>query len=396
MVPWLAHAPSAKLKETTKRIFFMQNTSFDNEADYSDDLDFTAVPETESCVKLTVPVDLAGLRLDAALAKLMPDYSRSRLTHWIKEGDVIVNDKPAQPKDKMIGGECITVSVRPSEETLAFKPEEMDLDIVYEDDTVIVVNKPAGLVVHPAAGNWTGTLLNGLLAHCPELSQIPRAGIVHRLDKETSGLMVVAKTLPAQNVLVQQLQSRTVKRIYRAIVNGIVPFDGKIETQIGRDPHNRLKMAVVKYGGKEAITHVKVLERYLAHSYIECSLETGRTHQIRVHMREANHPLAGDPVYGNPRHPCSEVVKEAVKKLGARQALHAYRLSFIHPKTGELVSFEAPLPEDMYHVLSVLRLEAGLDSSLSHEEDWQDKLDQDDDDDWNEDDYDVEVVYVRD
>jgi len=307
----------------------MQNTSFDNEADYSDDLDFTSAPEAESCVNLTVPLELAGGRLDAVLAKLMPDYSRSRLTSWIKEGAVIVNDKPAQPKDKMIGGESISVTVRPSEENLAFKPEAMDLDIVYEDDTVIVVNKPAGLVVHPAAGNWTGTLLNGLLAHCPELSQIPRAGIVHRLDKETSGLMVVAKT-------------------------------------------------------------------YLAHSYIECSLETGRTHQIRVHMREANHPLAADPVYGNLRHPCSEPVKEAVKSLGARQALHAYRLSFVHPKTGETVSFEAPIPDDMYHLLSVLRLEAGLDSSLSKEEEWQDKLGTDDDDDWDEDDYDVEVVYVRD
>lgn len=374
----------------------MQNTSFDNEADYSDDSDFAAAPDAESCVKLTVPVELAGLRLDAALAKLMPDYSRSRLSAWIKEGGVIVNDKPAQPKAKMIGGEFITVNVRPSEENQAFAPEAMDLDIVYEDDTVIVINKPAGLVVHPAAGNWSGTLLNGLLAHCPELSQVPRAGIVHRLDKETSGLMAVAKTLPAQTSLVQQLQARTVKRIYRAVANGIVPFDGKIETQIGRDPHNRLKMAVVKYGGKEAVTHVKVLERYLSHSYIECMLETGRTHQIRVHMREANHPLAADPVYGNPRHPCSDAVKEAVKALGARQALHAYRLSFVHPKSGETVSFEAPIPDDMYHLLSVLRLEAGLDSSLTREEEWQDKLGGDDDDDWNEDDYDVEVVYVRD
>ncbi|QEY24498.1 23S rRNA pseudouridine(1911/1915/1917) synthase RluD [Neisseria animalis] len=372
----------------------MQNTSFDNEADYSDDLDFAAAPEAESCVKLTVPLDMAGLRLDAALAKLMPEYSRSRLSTWIKDGAVEVNGKAAQPKDKLIGGEFITVRVRPSEENLAFTPEAMDLDVVYEDDTVIVVNKPAGLVVHPAAGNWTGTLLNGLLAHCPELSQVPRAGIVHRLDKDTSGLMVVAKNLPAQNALVQQLQARTVKRIYRAVANGVVPFDGKIDTLIGRDPHNRLKMAVVKYNGKPAITHVKVLERYPAHSYIECSLETGRTHQIRVHMREANHPLAGDPVYGNPRHPCSEVAKETVKHL-QRQALHAYRLSFVHPKTQQTVSFEAPLPEDMYHLLSVLRLEAGLDSSLSREEEWQEKLDKDDDDDWNEDDYDVEVVYVR-
>ena len=168
----------------------MQNTSFDNEADYSDDLDFPSSPETESCVNLTVPLEMAGGRLDAVLAKLMPDYSRSRLSSWIKEGAVIVNDKPAQPKDKMIGGELIAVTVRPSEENLAFTPEPMDLDIIYEDDTVIVINKPAGLVVHPAAGNWSGTLLNGLLAHCPELSQVPRAGIVHRLDKETSGLMV--------------------------------------------------------------------------------------------------------------------------------------------------------------------------------------------------------------
>ncbi|ANX21766.1 TPA: 23S rRNA pseudouridine(1911/1915/1917) synthase RluD [Neisseria meningitidis] len=373
----------------------MQNTSFDNESDYSDDSDFASASETENRIGLTVPLELAGGRLDAVLAKLLPDYSRSRLTSWIKEGAVIVNDKPSQPKDKMIGGEQICVTVRPSEENLAFVPEPMALDIIYEDDTVIVVNKPAGLVVHPAAGNWTGTLLNGLLAHCPELSQVPRAGIVHRLDKETSGLMVVAKTLPAQNSLVQQLQERTVKRIYRAVANGIVPFDGKIETQIGRDPHNRLKMAVVKFGGKPAVTHVKVLERYLAHSYIECSLETGRTHQIRVHMREANHPLAADPVYGNPRHPCGDTVKEAVKSLGARQALHAYRLSFTHPKTGETVSFEAPIPDDIYHLLSVLRLEAGLDSSLSNEEEWQDKFGADDDDDWNEDDYDVEVVYVR-
>ena len=195
--------------------------------------------------------------------------------------------------------------------------------------------------------------------------------------------------------MVQQLQNRTVKRIYRAVADGIVPFDGKIETLIGRDPHNRLKMAVVKFGGKEAITHVKVLERYLAHSYIECSLETGRTHQIRVHMREARHPLAGDPVYGNPRHACSDEVKTVVKQL-ARQALHAYRLSFIHPKSGEMVSFEAPMPDDMYHLLSVLRLESGLDSSLSREQEWQDKFASDNDDDWNEDDYDVQIVYVKD
>lgn len=336
------------------------------------------------------------MRLDAVLAKLLPDYSRSRLSAWIKDGAVTVNGEPAQPKDKMIGGEYIAVTVRPSGETLAFTPEPMDLDVVYEDGSVIVLNKPAGLVVHPAAGNWTGTLLNGLLAHCPGLAQIPRAGIVHRLDKDTSGLMVAAKTLPAQNHLVRQLQARTVKRIYRAVADGIVPFDGKIDTLIGRDPHNRLKMAVVKFGGKPAVTHVKVLERYLTHSYIECSLETGRTHQIRVHMREAGHPLAGDPVYGNPRHTCSDNVKEAVKGL-ARQALHAYRLSFEHPATGETVSFEAPVPADMYRLLSVLRLEAGFDSPLGREAEWQGKPDgTNDDDGWSDDDYDVETIYIRD
>jgi len=176
---------------------------------------------------------------------------------------------------------------------------------------------------------------------------------------------VVAKTPATQNSLVQQLQERSVKRIYRAVADGIVPFDGKIDTLIGRDPHNRLKMAVVGFGGKKAVTHIKVLERYQSHSYIECALETGRTHQIRVHMREAKHPLAADPVYGNPRHPCSDAVKEAVHQL-ARQALHAYRLSFVHPESGETVQFEAPLPEDIHHLLSVLRWECGMDSALSH------------------------------
>ena len=366
------------------------NTTFETtESDWAE-----GETEQAACIDLTVPNELAGTRLDAALAKLLPDYSRSRITSWIKDGLVQCNGQTASPKHKLIGGELLRVQIQPSDENQAFEPEAMDLDIVYEDDSVIVLNKPAGLVVHPAAGNWTGTLLNGLLAHCPELGQVPRAGIVHRLDKDTSGLMVVAKTLPAQNHLVQQLQNRSVKRIYRAVADGIVPFDGKIETLIGRDPHNRLKMAVVKFGGKEAVTHVSVLERYQAHSYIECRLETGRTHQIRVHMREARHPLAGDPVYGNPRHACSPAVKETVKQL-ARQALHAHRLSFIHPKSGEWLSFEAPIPADMYHLLSVLRLESGLDSPLSKEAEWADTF-ADEEDDWNEDDYDVQVVYVKD
>ena len=372
----------------------MQNISSytNNDADYNDDFDFSAGADAENCINLTVPTDLAGQRLDAALAKLLPDYSRSRLSTWIKDGEVLLNGQVARPKERLIGGETLEVHIQHSHETAAFTPEPMPLDIVFEDDSVIVLNKPAGLVVHPAAGNWSGTLLNGLLAHCPALAEIPRAGIVHRLDKDTSGLMVVAKTPAAQNSLVQQLQERSVKRIYRAVADGIVPFDGKIDTLIGRDPHNRLKMAVVGFGGKKAVTHIKVLERYQSHSYIECALETGRTHQIRVHMREAKHPLAADPVYGNPRHPCSDAVKEAVHQL-ARQALHAYRLSFVHPESGETVQFEAPLPEDIHHLLSVLRWECGMDSALSHT---LPPAEPDDEDDWDEDDYDVETIYVRD
>ncbi len=370
----------------------MDNKLFsENYTDYNDDFDFSAAPEGEK-YQFIVPDALAGLRLDAVLAKLLPDFSRSRLASWIKQGNVTVNNKQIEGKIKLIGGESIIVEAIFEEQTWAFQAEPVALDIVYEDDTVIVLNKAAGLVVHPAAGNWTGTVLNGLLHHCPTLSMVPRAGIVHRLDKDTSGLMVVAKTLSAQINLVEQLQQRTVKRIYRAVACGVVPFDGKIETLIGRDPHNRLKMAVVKFGGKEAITHVKVLERYATHSYIECSLETGRTHQIRVHMKEARHPLAGDSVYGNVRAPASNAVKEAIKMLG-RQALHAYRLSFIHPQTGESVEFTAPLPEDIYHLLSVLRLEAGKDSRLETE---MSRQELDDEDDWDEADYDVEVHYVPD
>ena len=328
----------------------MQNISSytNNDADYNDDFDFSAGADAENCINLTVPTDLAGQRLDAALAKLLPDYSRSRLSTWIKDGNVLLNGQVARPKERLIGGETLEVHIQHSHETAAFTPEPMPLDIVFEDDSVIVLNKPAGLVVHPAAGNWSGTLLNGLLAHCPALAELPRAGIV--------------------------------------------PFDGKIDTLIGRDPHNRLKMAVVGFGGKKAVTHIKVLERYQSHSYIECALETGRTHQIRVHMREAKHPLAADPVYGNPRHPCSDAVKEAVHQL-ARQALHAYRLSFVHPESGETVQFEAPLPEDIHHLLSVLRWECGMDSALSHT---LPPAELDDEDDWDDDDYDVETIYVRD
>ncbi|OHX17138.1 RluA family pseudouridine synthase, partial [Chromobacterium sphagni] len=268
----------------------------------------------------------------------------------------------------------------------------MDLPIVFEDEHILVINKPAGLVVHPASGNWSGTLLNGLLHHCPSLAGVPRAGIVHRLDKDTSGLMVVAKTLPAQTELVRQMQARTVKRIYRAIADGVVPFDGTIDANIGRDPHNRLKMAVLKFGGKPAITHIRVLERFASHSYIECKLETGRTHQIRVHMRESGHPLSADPVYGNPRHKMDDDTAAAVRALG-RQALHAYALALVHPATGEERSWKAPLPEDFRRLLDLLRGDGALpdeDAFVPAEE-----LDDEDWDDDDEDDGDVEVIYAR-
>ncbi|MDF7675575.1 23S rRNA pseudouridine(1911/1915/1917) synthase RluD [Neisseriaceae bacterium ESL0693] len=369
----------------------MKNTSFlENDSDYNDDLTFAADEIVQSLKNWVVPNEMAGLRVDAALARMLPEFSRSRLTGWIKNGHVKVNGHVVVPKYKLIGGETIQVVIQQDEATQAFAAEAMDLDIVYEDEAILVLNKPAGLVVHPAAGNWQGTLLNGLLYYCPALSQVPRAGIVHRLDKDTSGLMVVAKTLAAQTHLVRQLQARTVKRIYRAVADGTVPYDGKIETQIGRDPHNRVRMAVVPFGGKEAVTHVQVLERYGDFSYIECQLETGRTHQIRVHMKAAGHPLSADPVYGNPRRVASDEVKNAIKALN-RQALHAYRLRLIHPVSGAEMQFEAPLPQDMYYLLSVLRLQAGMNSSLQSSV-MANAVD--DEDDWNEDDYDVEVIYM--
>ncbi|MBA4707294.1 23S rRNA pseudouridine(1911/1915/1917) synthase RluD [Aquitalea aquatica] len=362
---------------------------------YFDSEDYSDISENEVSARqqLEVPLSLGSERLDAALAKLLPDYSRSRLTQWIKDGHVLVDGKVVPPKTRLLGGEKLDVTIVQSNEEMAFQPEAMDLPIVYEDEHILVVNKPAGLVVHPASGNWTGTLLNGLLHHCPSLAHVPRAGIVHRLDKDTSGLMVVAKTLPAQTELVRQMQARSVKRIYRAIADGVVPFDGTINTLIGRDPHNRLRMAVLKFGGKTAITHVRVLERYDAHSYIECKLETGRTHQIRVHMKEARHPLAGDQLYGNPRHKMDEDIATVVKNFG-RQALHAYKLALIHPATGEERSWQAPLPDDFRFLLDTLRGESGerMEQAAPLAEEW----DEDEDDDDEDDDGDIEVIYVRD
>jgi 23S rRNA pseudouridine1911/1915/1917 synthase len=297
-------------------------------------------------VDLVVPADCAGLRLDQVLARLLPEHSRNRLARWIREARVSVDGSTASPRAKMWGGE--RVRVRPGEEpeTLAYRPQEIPLDIVCEDDTVIVINKPTGLVVHPGSGNWDGTLLNALLQHAPGLEGVPRAGIVHRLDKDTSGLLVVAKTITAQTHLVRQLQAHTVAREYSAVVHGRVERDGKVDAPIGRHPVSRTRMAVVARG-KPAVTHYRVAARYRDATLLECRLETGRTHQIRVHLASIGHPLIGDPVYGP---------KGARREPGRfhRQALHARKLAFVHPATGRTMSCEARLPADMLELISKL------------------------------------------
>ena len=295
----------------------------------------------------------AGLRLDQAVAQLLPNVSRSRITAFIKEGLVLVDGATATPKQKIGGLEHVLVTLRARDEDLAFQPEPMALQIVHQDDAVIVINKPPGLVVHPAAGNWSGTLLNGLLHHDPALARVPRAGIVHRLDKDTSGLMVVARTEAAQLDLVRQLQARTVGREYVALAQGRVPHDGTVDAPLGRHPRVRTKMAVVpeERGGKLAITHYKVIERMALHTLVECRLETGRTHQIRVHMQSIGFPLEGDTIYGARN---VAAMLHAVQAFN-RQALHARRLAFVHPLTGKPVAFEAPLPADMQQLIEAAR-----------------------------------------
>lgn len=300
----------------------------------------------------------AGKRLDQVLSVLFGEFSRSRLQRWIKEGRVRIDGRSCRPKDKVWGGE--KVQLQPVlEQEVGDQAEAIPLDILYEDASLLVINKPAGLVMHPATGNPRGTLLNALLHHLPALSQLPRGGIVHRLDKQTSGLLVVAKTLQAQTSLVNQLQARSVKREYRAIVQGVMTSGGSVAQPIGRHPVHRVRMAVHP-GGKPAVTHYRVLERFRAHSYLQVNLETGRTHQIRVHMAHIRHPLLGDPVYGGRlRLPAgaSEVLREALQGFH-RQALHAARLELLHPASAEVMAWEAPLPEDMQQMLRLLHEDA--------------------------------------
>lgn len=340
-------------------------------------------------ISLVIPQSLAGSRLDQALPKLLPDYSRSRLQAWIKDQLVRVDGEAAIAKQKVWGGEKIEVQPQVGPDEMAFTPEDIALDIVYEDAHILVINKRAGMVVHPAAGNWQGTLLNALLHHAPQVKDLPRAGIVHRLDKETSGLLVVAKTMAAQTSLVRQLQARTVKREYRAIVWGEVWQNGKVETQIGRDPRSRTRMAVTRVGGKPAITHYEVLERFAVHTYMRCRLETGRTHQIRVHMQHINAPLVGDPVYGlrgiMPHRVMTQTLRDALKDF-KRQALHAVRLGLIHPATGEAMEWQAELPADMKALLEAMRFVDEVESDDADFELAYEEYDEEYDDDFEEED----------
>jgi 23S rRNA pseudouridine1911/1915/1917 synthase len=295
-------------------------------------------------VSATVPAALGGVRLDQALAQLFPQYSRNRLQVWLKAGHITVDGELAAPRRLVDGGERVLVEPPPAPEA-APKAQRMPLKIAYEDAEIIVVDKPAGLVVHPGAGVPDRTLMNGLLAHAPQLGAVPRAGIVHRLDKDTSGLLVVAKTVEAQASLAQQLAERSVRRVYLALVQGDPPASGAIDAPVGRDSRARTRMAVT-HRGKPARTRYRVLERYGRAALVECRLETGRTHQIRVHFQHIRHPLVGDTVYRRgTRHGINF----------PRQALHATELSLKHPKTGEVMTWRAPVPRDMKRLIDELR-----------------------------------------
>jgi 23S rRNA pseudouridine1911/1915/1917 synthase len=315
----------------------------------------SAMPNGAEHIELdaAAPADLAGLRLDQAAAELFPDFSRARLQKWIRSGELTVDGQACKPTYRLLGGERLRLAavVERDDEVQA---ESIPLDVVYADADLVVIDKPAGLVVHPAAGNPDGTLQNALLHYDPALAALPRAGIVHRLDKETSGVMVVARSLRAHTSLVQQLQARTMSRVYRALVLGDIVAGGTVDAPIGRHPRDRKRMAVVA-SGRPAVSHYRVLHRLGPLTWIEVSLETGRTHQIRVHMRHAGHPLVGDPAYGRkPRRAGLEPEAYEAVRAFPRQALHAARLKLQHPADGRLLEFHAPLPEDLRVLLAIL------------------------------------------
>ena len=317
----------------------------DHEDDESDDIEVIA--DAGAPIALALSEADCGMRLDKVLSTHLPQYSRSRIQQWIEEGHVTVDGKTARAKTTMFGDESLLVQPQAAADAHAYEPEAMALDIVYEDKTIMVINKPAGLVVHPGAGNWSGTLQNGLLYYYPPIADVPRAGIVHRLDKDTSGLMVVAKTMQAQTDLVRQLQARTVHRVYLALVWGTPNSGGKVDAAIGRHPRERIKMSVQNnLTAKPAVTHFRRLATGMldgkAVSLLQCELETGRTHQIRVHMQSLGFALVGDALYGKPH---------LVSAFG-RQALHAYRLGLVHPSSRKDCEWQAPLPEDFAGLLA--------------------------------------------
>ena len=302
-----------------------------------------------------IPIELAGQRFDQALARLFPEYSRSRLTQWIKEGHALLDERPARPRDTVMDGQRVRLDVVEEPRT-DVGPEDLPLSIVYEDAALIVVNKPAGLVVHPGAGNRAGTLQNALLHHAPELASLPRSGLVHRLDKDTSGLLAVARTLEAHTRLVAALQAREFEREYVAVVNGVMTGGGTVDAPLGRHATDRLRMSV-REDGREAVTHYRVLQRYRAHTQVSVQLETGRTHQIRVHLTHIRYPIVGDPVYGrrlNLPPAAAPRLKDALQGF-RRQALHARRLGLAHPVTGEQLHWEAPLPQDLQELVDALQ-----------------------------------------
>lgn len=309
-------------------------------------------------LQANVPPEMHGSRLDQVAAQLFPQYSRSRLQEWIRTGAVSVDGQQCRPRDKVTQGANVQIDAL-LEAEVGWQGQDIELDIVYEDEAILVINKSAGLVVHPAAGHAEGTLVNALLAHAPELALLPRGGIVHRLDMETSGLLVVARTLPAHHSLVEQLQQRTVKREYCALCIGAMTGGGTVDAPIGRHPRQRKKMAVIAMGGKPAITHYRLAQRFGHHTRIAVSLETGRTHQIRVHMAHRHYPLIGDPLYGGrPRIPkgASDLLINTLRNF-PRQALHARALGFMHPDTEEFMQFECPLPDDILELIAVLEAE---------------------------------------
>ena len=302
-----------------------------------------------------IPAELAGLRLDQALARMFPQYSRSRLKEWLLAGAITLNGRSKRPRDAVAGGEIVSLLAQ-AEAAVRAEPEPITLAVVFEDEDLLVVNKPAGLVVHPGAGNPAGTLMNGLLHHAPTLEQVPRAGIIHRIDKDTSGLLLVAKTVEAHTALVRLLADREISRNYLAVCNGVLTGGGTIREPIARHPVDRKRMSI-QQNGKPAVTHYTVIERFRAFTYISVRLETGRTHQIRVHFAHRRHALVGDPVYGGrlalPAGATEDLV--AVLRRFKRQALHAARLAFVHPVTAQAMELEAPPPTDFQRLIEVMR-----------------------------------------